>query len=320
MQKTKKASGRGYIIAILFLTTLAISSRVAMADPPADPKSPPMPVTMTTQEDHRQMMTQLGITRLRPGPSGNESAPNHANYDEALANPFPKLPELLVLCDGTPVNTADDWWRKRRPEIVDDFEREVYGRVPPNVPAVTWSVAETREIQVGDVAVIEKQLRGRVDNSRCPTIEVTISLTLGTPKEAAKPVPVLMMFGGFGFARPGFRPPGPSRTELLIRAGWGYAMISPQSIQADNGQGLTQGIIGLTNLGQPRKPDDWGSLRAWAWGASRGLDALETEPAVAKRVGIEGVSRYGKAALVAMAFEPRFAAVLVGSSDVYDAS
>jgi hypothetical protein len=112
-----------------------------------------------------------------------------------------------------------------------------------------------------------------------------------------------------------FVPQGPSKTEKLIEAGWGYAFISPASIQTDNGQGLTRGIIGLTNRGQPRKPDDWGSLRAWAWGASRGLDYLETDAAVdAKRVGIEGVSRYGKAALVAMAFEPRFAVVLVGSS------
>ncbi|HJT30757.1 MAG TPA: hypothetical protein VJ783_01735, partial [Pirellulales bacterium] len=103
--------------------------------------------------------------------------------------------------------------------------------------------------------------------------------------------------------------------ETLVKADWGYAMISPASIQADNGAGLTRGIIGLTNHGQPRKPDDWGSLRAWAWGASRGLDYLETDPTVdARRVGIEGVSRYGKAALVAMAFEPRFAMVLVGSS------
>ncbi len=92
-------------------------------------------------------------------------------------------------------------------------------------------------------------------------------------------------------------------------------MINPASIQADNGAGLTKGIIGLCNKGQPRKPNDWGSLRAWAWGASRGLDYLETDPAVdAKKVGIEGVSRFGKAALVAMAFEPRFAMVLVGSS------
>ncbi len=69
------------------------------------------------------------------------------------------------------------------------------------------------------------------------------------------------------------------------------------------------------NKGQFRKPDDWGALRAWAWGAGRGLDYLETDPAVdAARVGIEGVSRYGKAALVTMAMDRRFALVLVGSS------
>jgi hypothetical protein len=157
-------------------------------------------------------------------------------------------------------------------------------------------------------------------------------MTLVTPKDAQGPVPVLMMFGGFGGGgfprRPGEPEPtnrfggfgnvtfaDPPATEQLIAAGWGYATISPNSIQADNGAGLTKGIIGLVNQGQPRKPDDWGSLRAWAWGATRGLDYLETDPAVdAKKVGIEGVSRFGKAALVAMAFEPRFAMALVGSS------
>jgi len=120
-------------------------------------------------------------------------------------------------------------------------------------------------------------------------------------------------FGGIGGqANANADPPS---TQQLIAAGWGYATIDPSSIQADNGAGLTKGIIGLVNKGQPRKPDDWGSLRAWAWGAARGLDYLETDPAVdAKHVGIEGVSRYGKAALVTLAFEDRFAIALVGSS------
>jgi len=103
--------------------------------------------------------------------------------------------------------------------------------------------------------------------------------------------------------------------ERLLAAGWGYCTIETNSIQADNGAGLTRGIIGLCNQGQPRKVDDWGTLRAWAWGAARGLDYLETDPLVdAHRVGIEGVSRFGKAALVTMAFEPRFAVGLIGSS------
>jgi hypothetical protein len=107
----------------------------------------------------------------------------------------------------------------------------------------------------------------------------------------------------------------PPATQQLIADGWGYASLNPTSVQADNGAGLTQGIIGLANKGERRKPEDWGALRAWAWGASRALDQLETDKRIdAKRVGIEGVSRYGKAALITMAYDTRFAVVLVGSS------
>jgi hypothetical protein len=283
------------------------------------------PVVWTAAEDHQNMMDQLGIKALRPGPSGNETAPNHANYDESTANPFPILPDVLKLKNGKKVTTAAMWWNQRRPEIVEDFEREVLGRVPKNTPKVTWTVTNTVNAMVGSRPVVGKQLVGHVDNSSYPAINVEIQMTLVTPADAASPVPVMMMFGGGGL--PGVAPangkapptpaPGadPPATQQLITNGWGYASINPGSIQADNGAGLTKGIIGLVNKGQPRKPDDWGSLRAWAWGAARGLDYLETDKAVdAKRVGIEGVSRYGKAALVTMAFDTRFAVVLVGSS------
>ena len=308
--------------------------------PPAAPETK----TWTTEEDHRDMMAQLGIRKLRPGPSGNEKAANHANYDEALANPFPNLPDALTLKDGRKVTTAQIWWDQRRPEIVEDFEREVYGRVGPNVPKVTWSVAEEVESTVGTYPVIGKRLVGHVDNSACPAISVDIQMTLVTPKDATRPAPVMMMFGFGGLPGPSkpkgdssivadqrfasvpektgtaprFGPPpgsDPPAAQQLLAFGWGYAYLNPVSVQADNGAGLTKGIIGMVNKGQPRKPDDWGALRAGAWGASRGLDYLETDKAVdAKRVGIEGVSRYGKAALVTMAFDTRFALVLIGSS------
>jgi hypothetical protein len=318
----------------------------------------------TAEQDHREMMQLLGITRLRPGPSGNESAPNHANYDEATANPFPALPDALTLRSGKKVTTAAAWWSQRRPEIVEDFEREVYGRVPKEVPKVTWKVLVTDRELVGRTPVIAKQLVGHVDNSAHPQIAVDIAMTLVVPANAAGPVPVLMMFGRSALPAPAqpsegaldtlnaalkalmierdpavkaiferypayaplvrlpgpnpFAPPpagDPPTPQQLVADGWGYVLIDPSSIQADNGAGLTRGIIGLVNRGQPRKPDDWGALRAWAWGAARALDYLETDPAVdAKHVGIEGVSRYGKAALVTMAFEPRFAMGLIGSS------
>jgi len=285
----------------------------------------PQPVSWTAAEDHRNMMDQLGIKALRPGPSGTETAPNHANYDESTANPYPILPDALTLKNGKKVTSAAMWKNQRRPEIIEDFDREVLGRVPKNVPKVTWTVTNTVSALVGARPVIGKQLVGHVDNTSFPTISVEIQMTLVTPADAKGPVPVMMMFGGGGL--PGVAPangkappppvPGadPPSTQQLIADGWGYASINPGSIQADNGAGLTKGIIGLVNKGQPRKPDDWGSLRAWAWGAARGLDYLETDKAVdAKRVGIEGVSRYGKAALVTMAYDTRFAIVLIGSS------
>ena len=293
--------------------------------------------TWTAEQDHQNMIDQLHIKALRPGPSGNEGAPNHANYEEATANPYPNLPDVLALKNGKKVTTAALWWNQRRPEIVEDFEREVLGRIPKNVPKVTWEVTKTADGHVGSQAVIGKQLLGHVDNSSDPEIQVDIQMTLVAPADRKGPVPVMMMFGGrsipeVAFPAPVFRggarapgrgapgappvsPSDPPALEQLLADGWGVATLNPGSVQADNGAGLTKGIIGLANHGQPRKPDDWGALRAWGWGASRGLDYLETDPAVnAKQVGIEGVSRYGKAALVTMAFDTRFAVVLIGSS------
>ena len=156
--------------------------------------------------------------------------------------------------------------------------------------------------------VNKQQLVGHIDNSSYPLISVDIQMLLVRPADAAAPVSVMIMFGRGDFARAGAAPlpfaipgapgsPGsdPPATEQLITDGWGYAYINPASIQADNGAGLTKGIIGLVNKGKPRKPDDWGALRAWAWGASRGLDYLETDKAVdAKHVGIEGFRVMGK--------------------------
>jgi hypothetical protein len=327
-------------------------------------QTPCTPVTFTADQDHQNMMDQLGIKTLRPGFNGNENAPNHANYDESKANPYPNVPDPLTLNDGSKVTAPEMWWKQRRPQIVDMVSKYVYGYVPANVPKVTWTVTTVDHEMIGFTPVIAKDLIGEVDNSGCPAISVKIHMTLVTPANATGPVPVLMEFTRAGFPNPNeprgeeldqinaawkavliqqdpslkdifakhpaweplkespfFQPPqlnadgDPPNEWQLVAAGWGFVRFDPASVQADNAQGLTRGIIGLVNKGQPRKPDDWGALRAWAWGADRGLDYLETDPTVdAKHVGIEGVSRYGKAALVTMAFNDRFAMVLVGSS------
>jgi hypothetical protein len=276
--------------------------------------APEPPVKLTAQEDHRRLLGLLGIESLRWGPSGNPNAPDAANSDESKATPYDKLPAPLVLNDGTPVTTAEMWRERRRPEIVELFDREVYGRVPERTPDVKWDVTETANETVGDVPVVTKKLVGHVDNSAYPLVNVDLQLTLTTPAQAKGPVPVIMEFGFGPFRRrPGTTPgagparpanAGPTWQQQVLAKGWGYAIIVPNSIQADNGGGLTEGIIGLCNKGRPRDADDWGALRAWAWGASRALDYFETDPAVdAKRVGIEGLSRYGKAAIVAMAYD-----------------
>ena len=320
------------------LAATLLSTLVAPASAQDAKPAEPVPLQLTAQQDHKLMMEALKIPSLRPGANGtNRNAPNAANYDESKANPYPDLPDPLVLKDGEKVTTPELWWARRRPEIVEDFDREVYGRVPGDAPSVTWKVTGTTEEKVGDIPALTKKLVGHVDNAKCPPIQVDIQLTLTTPADDRGPVPVMMEFGfGFGGPRPGgppgkaalpkagdapqkkATPPGgggPSWQQQVLAKGWGYAIIVPSSIQADNGAGLTKGIIGLCNQGQARKPEDWGALRAWAWGASRALDYLETDKAVdAKQVGIEGLSRYGKAALVAMAYDTRFAIGFIGSS------
>jgi hypothetical protein len=275
----------------------------------------PPPLELTAEQDHKLMMDRLGITSLRPGANGRDpNAPNAANYDEAKGNPYPDLPDALTLDNGKPVRDAKQWWSRRRPQIVEHFDREVYGRLPKHIPDVSWTVAETRNEKSGDRPVVTRKLVGHVDNASYPRINVDIELILTTPA-GARGVPVIIEFFPPGWAARIPPQPSPSWQEQVIARGWAYAILSPTSIQADNGAGLTRGIIGLVNKGQPRKPDDWGALRAWAWGASRALDYLQTDPAVdARRAVIEGVSRYGKASLVTMAYEPRFAIGFIGSS------
>ena len=302
---------------ILLLPVLIPFANVLMAQGTSiDSSKYPKLTTFSTQQDSDNMKQQLGIKKLRPGFSGNESAPNHANYDETLANPCPQLPDVLTTKDGKKVTTAEMWWNQRRPELIEEFEREVYGRVPKNVPKVTWTVKVTDREFVGRIPVIAKMLVGHVDNSAYPLINVDINMMLVVPANVKGPVPVLMMFSGRpSFPAPAqpapdemdklntafkemmlktdpslktifdkypayqpitrlpapnfFTPPKPDEEltpqERLLAAGWGYVTLETNSIQADNGAGLTRGIIGLCNKGQPRKPDDWGSLRAWAW-------------------------------------------------------
>src|SRR5512138_2485132 len=118
-----------FLISALILSALFVTGQ----DLKIDSNRFQPPVNFNTQQDHENMMQQLGIKSLRPGFSGNENDPNHANYDESLANPCPQLPDALTLNNGKKVNSAEIWWNQRRPEIAALFEREVYGRLPSKI-------------------------------------------------------------------------------------------------------------------------------------------------------------------------------------------
>lgn len=295
---------------------------------PSASSAPPAPVELSAEQDHARLMKRLGIKALRRGADWDTSSPHAANYDESKADEhLASLPDLLVLTNGDRVKTAADWWRRRRPELVALFDREIYGRVPDDVPRVVWKVQSVDRDKVGDVKVVHKTLSGHADNASYPPIDVNIELSLTLPATAPEPMPVMLaisvgedfwqmlrgrmneeQFNAF------YRQARQWQQQVLAR-GWAYAELIATSVQADNGEGLTHGIIGLANNGQPRDPDDWGALRAWAWGASRALDYLETDRQVdATRVAVHGHSRYGKAALVAMAYDKRFATAFISSS------
>jgi hypothetical protein len=325
-------------IAVLALI-LALSTRPATAQS-----------STNVYNDHQNMMDQLGIKALRPGKNGQKQ--DGPGFDEATANPYAStMPEVLTMKDGTKV-TRPEQWPARRAEIQEDFEREIYGRIPANVPKVTWEVTNTVYGTNGGIRTVTRNLLGHVDNSADPDITVNIQANFTVAANVTQPVPIMIEFGfggfGFGGRRPGTNGPG---TNALARGpggtngsgsnavarggfggrgfggepgwhlqaltnGWAYGTIVPTSIQGDNNQ-LRAGIIGLVNKGQPRKPEDWGALRAWQWGVSRMIDYFEAHPEYkvdAKKVGIEGLSRYGKAALVTEAFDTRIAVGLIGSS------
>ncbi len=286
------------------------------------------PVHLTDEQDRERLLALLGLSdsQMRPRPASDPKAANATNYDESKANIYPKLPDPLLLKSGQPITTADQWWNKRRPEIVEDYEREILGKAPANLPKVSWEVVKTTPEKYGAFDVITKRVVGHVDNSADPKIAVNIEMILCTPAHAQKAVPIVMELAFDKDFQDALKAPvvdvgasGPGhygvQWQPLLKRGWGFAILSPTSIQADDGSGLTEGIIGLMNRGQPRGLDDWGALRAWAWGASRAMDYLESDPAVdVKHVGLAGHSRFGKTALVAMAYDPRFAIVYSSSS------
>jgi hypothetical protein len=253
---------------------------------------------------------------LRRAPTGHIS-----NYDESKVGAY-TLPDPLVLQNGKPVRDAETWFKLRRPELLQLYESEIYGRVPARAPEATFKVVEADANALGGLAVrklVEIHFSGQPEGSN-------VHLHVYLPAKAAGPVPLLLHLVFFGNppvsgpasnaapsgpgGRPAFRETGPL-TNILAR-GYGYATFRYTEVQPDSSNTCSSGVIKLAlKPGQTKPaPDEWGTISAWAWGASRVLNYLATDPAVdARRVALIGHSRLGKTVLWTGAQDPRFALV-----------
>lgn len=325
-----------FVLILIYFVAQSVSAQTTF------PSFPPKDVTSAM--DHDQMLWQLDIKlpdlppklqdQNKPAnawpadknnPEGNwTDDAKHTitrsafglwnNYSDKSSGFFPG-PDSSKLGDYTPVNllkmkngkvitTANEWWKIRRPEILKDFQEKLYGKIPPDsvLPKVTWSVTTSKGGE-GSATYIQKEIIGNLDISRYPEVrnKPVISATLRTPENATEAVPVIIFFGGFGNAIETYW----TRSNPN---GWGVCIFNLAALQPDNGAGLTSYLIGLVNKGNWRKPTDWGTLLVWSWGVSRLLDYFETDKSVnAKIIALTGHSRYGKATLVTMAYEPRVA-------------
>src|SRR5262249_43623413 len=215
----------------------ACDARCSTLDAPLDARDSKQPDFIPAgYDDYQNMLSQLGITKMRRGRDARVADTS----DEAIANPYKdSMPELLTFKDGTKVTTAGQWPR-RRAEIVEDFEREVYGRVSKNVPKVTWEVTNTAEADSGSIATVTRTLVGHADNRGFPKVKVDIQARFTVPRHAEGRLPIILQFGfagGFG-GRGGASP----WTQQALEKGWAYGTINPNSIQGDNNR-LREGII-----------------------------------------------------------------------------
>jgi hypothetical protein len=221
----------------------AATQTPAAAPPLFAPTPEQLAIEAASEKDHQRLMDLLGIKALRPAVANDPKSPQSANFDDSKADRYPGLPDPLVLKNGQRVTSAKVWWTMRSPEIVEDFDREIYGRTPAKLPKVTWEVVSTTHEKNGDVPVVTKKLLGHVDNSAYPAIEIDIDLTLSTPANAIGPVPVIMEFGLSKeivamltkrfpqFATPG---PGPTWQQQVLASGWGLRLAD--SLQLPAGQ------------------------------------------------------------------------------------
>ena len=259
------------------------------------------------------------------------------NYDEAKVPKF-TLPDPLVMADGAPVKTVKDWETKRRPEILELFKKEMYGRAPGKPSKLSFFILEHHKNVLGGKAD-RKQVEVRFAGTRTGP---RMTMLIYSPARAKGPVPVFLTLNFRGnhtiaddpairLTRSWVRGKVKGETEnnratekgrgvaksrwaveKILARGYALATIYYGDIDPDFDDGWKNGVHALYPKPQP---DEWGSIATWAWGLSRALDYLETDRELdAKRVAVLGHSRLGKTSLWAGAADPRFALVISNNS------
>ncbi|MDX1950939.1 MAG: acetylxylan esterase [Verrucomicrobiota bacterium] len=266
-----------------------------------------------------------------------EAQPEQFNHDEAKVNPY-ALPALLKMQNGTEVSSPEMWMEKRRPELLELFRSEVYGRSPGRVVGTTAIVTKREEDALGGKAIRQEVTIRFGKNPRAPEMHLLIH----SPKNATGAVPAFL---GMSFRGNHTIHPDPGITiqsnavpvkmskdfergaqqqqwnvERIIERGYALATIFYGDIEPDMADGWKQGVRGAQlefeeGVFEPSQGERWGAISAWAWGLSRALDYLETDKLIdAKRVAVFGHSRLGKTALWAGAQDSRFAMTISNES------
>jgi hypothetical protein len=275
-----------------------------------------------------------------PYPAFSQPAGTH--YDESKVPEY-TLPDPLIASDGQRIDMAQLWWEKGRPETLELFQREVYGRSPGRPDAMTFQVTSVDRDALAGTAVRKEVSVFFTGKSDEPKMDVLIY----QPKSADGPVPVFLGLNFYGnhtiHDDPGItlsqqwmrsnkdmgivdnrateasRGTAASRwaVEAILAAGYALATIYCGDIDPDFHDGFQNGVHPLFYRPDQKEPDpdQWGTIAAWAWGLSRALDYFETDPDLdAERVAVMGHSRLGKTALWAGASDPRFALVISNNS------
>ncbi|MGY4385744.1 hypothetical protein ACVWYN_002790 [Pedobacter sp. UYP24] len=288
-----------YKITFVTLTTLVANVTLAQVPPKAQAAQERAKTDSLTKENYQQTLQSLGIKLpVLPPMAEDPMRPKNStlktngrgyvdsrgqsltrsswgawvNYSEDSANEY-TLPDPLVLKNGKQVTDAKTWWQQRRPEIVNDYETHVFGRIPKNTPKIAFETSDIDNNAL-DGTAIKKTITGRIDNSAYPAAQPVIKMVLYLPVKAAGPVPLMVIASSNTI--------GDAQTiKLMNSTGWAVAIFDTNAIQADNGAGLSAGIIGLMNKGKLRRPEQWGVLRAWSWGLSRALDYFDAHEMMA---------------------------------------